>query len=215
MPYEICLLALRFSPPYHTRDSMQFEKEIDKQSINELPLSGYEGEIILLETEEAIEAAAKKLSQSSLIGIDTETKPNFRKGQMNKVALIQLALVDVVYLLQLKRFGMPASISDILENPEIKKIGIATAQDVKELRRDYPPCSVAGVVDLNKLSKSMGFKSAGARKLTALILGFRISKRQQMSNWEQKVLTPAQRRYAATDAWVCLEMYKRLKTEKG
>lgn len=184
--------------------------EISKAEVNLLPLWRFEGEVVILETADQFEAAAARLSQAACIGIDTETKPTFRKGAAPKaVALIQLALPDIVYLLRLNQHGLPDGIRAVLEREDIKKIGIGTRDDVRELKRDFD-CALRGVVDLNSLCKQLGYQSIGARKLTALILGKRISKSQQTSDWEKSTLSPAQVAYAATDAWICQEIYSRL-----
>lgn len=181
--------------------------EISKAEVNLLPLWRYEGTVILPTTEDEFEAAAQQLLVAEVIGMDTETRPTFRKGAAARpVALIQLALPDVVYLIRLNHHGLPAGIRAVLEDASIKKIGIGTRDDVRELKRDFD-CELKGVVDLNSVCKGLGYKSIGARKLTALILGKRISKSQQTSNWENQTLTPAQIGYAATDAWICQEMY--------
>jgi len=161
------------------------------------------------DTEEAAEKAANELLAASRVGIDTETRPVFRKGVVHPVALVQLALPEVVYLFRLNIYGLHDGIRELLESPDIQKIGIAQKDDAKELRRDFD-CHPEGLVDLNDLCRDYGYQNGGARNLCAMILGKRISKSQQTSNWEAKTLSPAQQRYAATDAWICLEMYEKL-----
>lgn len=187
--------------------------EISKQEVNKLPLWHFEGPIRLLETEEQFEAAAERLQQAERVGIDTETRPAFRKGQSFPVALLQIALEDIVYLVRLNKHGMPDGFRKLLENPDIPKIGIAQRDDSRELKRDFD-CQIQNTIDLNVLCRKLGYKSIGARKLCALILGKRISKSQQTSNWEAPTLKSAQMAYAATDAWICLEMYNRLQDQK-
>ena len=60
-----------------------------------------------------------------------------------------------------------------------------------------------GFIDLQQFVKQFGIEDNGLKKLVANILGFRISKKSQTSNWEQEDLTQEQLEYAATDAWVC------------
>lgn len=187
--------------------------EINKAEVNLLPLWRYEGTVVMLESPQEAQEAAARLSAAAYIGIDTETKPTFRKGATQRpVALLQLALPDVVYLLRLNHYGLFDSIRAVLESESVEKIGIGTRDDVRELQRDFG-CSLRGVVDLNTLCTQLGYKSIGARKLTALILGRRISKSQQTSDWEKPALTAAQIAYAATDAWVCQAMYAQLPVE--
>ena len=71
-------------------------------------------------------------------------------------------------------------------------------------------------MDLQKIVWEYGIKDKSVKKMTAIILGFRISKTQQLSNWEAEALSESQCKYAATDAWVCREMYlKLMKSEKN
>lgn len=184
--------------------------EITKIEVNELPLGRYEGEIIIVDSPLAMADAIDDINKENIIGIDTETKPTFTKGISNKTALIQIATKNKAYLFRLNRTGMPLALTQILENPRIQKIGIAILQDMKELSDQYRPFRHANVTDLNILCKTLNFANIGARNLSAMVLGFRISKRQQTSNWELKTLSEAQLRYAATDAWVCREIYLKL-----
>lgn len=183
-----------------------FEKEISKEDVNKLDLHRYEGKIVLIDQPEQIAEAAAAINRESLVGIDTETRPAFRKGQVNKVALLQIATSDCVYAIRLKKAGFPDSLKEIFASKAIKKIGIAVNDDLKDLK-ELNPFEEQAVIDLNTYFKERDFKSFGARKLTALILGFRISKSKQTSNWDAKELSQAQLRYAATDAWVCREIY--------
>ncbi len=188
--------------------------EISKEEVNLLPLWRYEGAVIQPATDDELAAAARRLSAATVIGMDTENRPTNRKGeQARPVALLQLALPDVVYLFRLHQHGLHDGIRAVLESAEIKKIGIGTRDDVRELKRDHG-CTLQGVVDLNTVCKGLGYQSIGARKLTALVLGKRISKSQQTSNWENPKLSGAQVAYAATDAWICREIYERLVTSE-
>ena len=183
--------------------------EITKAEVNEYPLWHYEGKIVVIDSEENLDDAVEMLSAAKEIGIDTETKPTFAKGEQNTTALLQMALPNVVYIFRLNKVGMPSGVAKVLEDPKILKIGIATKDDKRELYRDFG-CQPQNVLDLNKYVKPLGFISIGARKLTALVLGKRISKSQQTSNWEAKKLSHRQILYAATDAWICLEIHRKL-----
>ena len=187
----------------------QFEKYISKEDINLLDLDKYNGEIILVDTKEALEQACNEIEQCAIIGIDTETKPSFKKGVMNTVALLQIATDKKAYIIRLKKVAMSQQLADIFSNESIKKIGIAVFDDIKDLKK-LKPFTDKAVVDLNLLAPKLGFESIGAKKLSALVLGIRISKRQQVSNWEAQNLTQAQIDYAATDAWICREIYLKL-----
>jgi len=186
-----------------------FEKRITKDEINELPLFKYEGKIVIAADEMQIAKAIKEIEQYDLVGFDTETKPTFKKGEFNHVALVQIAVPDKVYLLRIHQIGITNALVKFLSNDKIVKIGIALDDDLIALnkKRKFVP---AGFLDLNKIAPTLGIENIGARNLSALLLTSRISKNQQVSNWENPVLTTPQLKYAATDAWICLEMYSKL-----
>ena len=186
-----------------------FEKKITKQEINDLPLFKYEGKTIIAATEAQIDKAIFEIEEHDLVGFDTESKPTFKKGQFNHVALIQVAVPEKVYLLRINQVGITRTLATFLSNKKIKKVGIALDDDVIALkkRRRFVP---GGFVDLNKIAPTLGIENIGARNLTALLLNNRISKNQQISNWENPTLSEPQIKYAATDAWICLEIYNRL-----
>lgn len=184
--------------------------QITKDEINELPLGKFEGEIVLVDTAVQMADAIDAIKKENIIGIDTETKPTFTKGKLNDTALIQIATRDKVFLFRINKTGMPLALTQILENPKIQKIGIAIIQDMKELSDQFHSFQHSNVTDLNILCKNLQFGNIGARNLTAMVLGYRISKRQQTSNWEANELSEAQLRYAATDAYVCREIYLKL-----
>ena len=186
-----------------------YKKVITKEDINLLELDKYNGEIILIDTEDALAKACIEIAKSAIIGIDTETKPSFKKGIINTVALLQIATDKKAYIIRLKKVKMSTPLAAIFSNKKIKKIGIAVFDDLKDLKKLHP-FKDESVVDLNLLAPKLGFESIGAKKLSALVLGIRISKRQQVSNWEAQKLSQAQIDYAATDAWICREIYLKL-----
>jgi ribonuclease D len=184
--------------------------EITKAQVNELPLDKFEGEIVVVDSAQKTTEALEDIEHENIIGVDTETKPIFKKGALNKTALVQIATRKKVYLFRLNKMGFPFALARVFENPKIQKIGIAVIQDMKELSDQFRPFKHNNVIDLNILCKTLDFKNIGARNLSGMVLGFRISKRQQTSNWEAQVLSEAQIRYAATDAWVAREIYLKL-----
>jgi ribonuclease D len=185
-------------------------KRIDKESINALPLGQFEGEIVLVNSKDQIKEAVDELGSHTLIGFDTETRPSFRKGTQYYVSLLQLATDEVAYLIRLNEIGMPRLIQDILEEPNIVKIGAAVLDDLRGLRKVAVGFQPQSFFDLNEELKKVGFENVGVRNLAAMVLNMRISKSEQVSNWEASDLTQKQKLYAATDAWVCLEIYKKL-----
>ena len=186
-----------------------FPSDISKDEINQLPLDRYNGEIVLIEKKEEVAQAMNEISQMEYVGIDTETKPVFVKGQYNHVSLVQIATSNKVFLIRLHKTGITDEIISFFENKEIKKYGVALADDIKDLQK-LKRFKAENFFELNQLVKSIGIASNGLKKLVAIILGYRISKSAQVSNWEAPELSEKQLRYGATDAWVCLEMYEKL-----
>ncbi len=189
-----------------------FKESITKEELVELPLKWFEGEIVIVEDEKTLEEAVKYLEQQSIIGFDTETKPAFKKGVFNKVALLQLSTEERAFLIRTNKIGLPREICDILSNPDIIKPGVAIRDDIKGLQiwRQFTP---AGFVELQDRAEELGIQNFSLKKLTAIACGFRISKGQQLTNWEADFLTEKQQRYAATDAWTSLEIYKNFLTQ--
>lgn len=185
-------------------------KKISKEDINELPLGQFEGEIVLVNSRDQIKEVADELSRHPLLGFDTETRPSFRKGTQYYVSLLQLATDDVAFLIRLNELGMPGLIQELLEEPGIIKIGAAVLDDLRALRKVAIGFQPMSFFDLNDELKKVGFENVGVRNLAAMVLNMRISKSEQVSNWEASILTDKQMLYAATDAWVCLEIYKKL-----
>jgi len=191
-----------------------FPKQITKEEVNELPLRKYEGKVVVITTVDALEDAIPHIYQHSVLGFDTETKPAFRKGVRHMVSLLQIAVPDMVYLIRLNYLGFTQELSDLFGDPLVKKVGISIRDDLKELKqlssKHRIPFVSDGIVELNQVASQLGVENEGVKKLTGIFMKFRVSKSQQTSNWENPKLTEKQIRYAATDAWVCLEIYQRL-----
>ncbi len=184
-------------------------KTIAKEEIAELPIMAFDGKISVPLTSDQIEEAVSYLRQFKVLGFDTETRPNFRKGQHNKVALLQLSAGDRAFLFRLNKIRLPNVVKQLLADESIIKVGAAIHDDLKALV-SLSPFVPGGFVDVQSLAKQVGIEQAGLRPLAAMLMGIRISKAQQTSNWEISYLTEAQLLYAATDAWVSLEIYNRL-----
>ncbi|NLV17887.1 MAG: 3'-5' exonuclease domain-containing protein 2 [Bacteroidetes bacterium] len=186
-----------------------YPSNITTDEINSYDLSWFKGEIMVIEELKSFRAVIPLLLREKILGFDTETKPSFRKGMKNKVSLIQLSTDNMACLFRINKLGFPDELADILANPEIIKTGVALHDDIrflKKLKQFIPD----GFIDLQDYVKGFGIESSGLKKLTAIVLGFRISKRQQVTDWEADELTDAQKIYAATDAWVCREIYLKL-----
>lgn len=182
---------------------------IEKSEIAGMPTAAFGGRIITIDTAEDTDKAIKALSKEKLLGIDTETRPSFRKGVQHEVSLIQLSTADTCFLIRLNRTGMPDSLISLLENKEIIKIGLSLHDDYQALcrRRKF---KAGGFLDLQQHVVRYGIEEKSLQKIFAIVFGQRISKSQQLTNWENDVLTDKQKLYAATDAWACLEIYNKL-----
>lgn len=187
--------------------TMMFKENITKEELTDLPLKWFEGEIVVVDNFEKLVKAVEILSKAKVIGFDTETKPAFKKGVFNKVALLQLSVKNHAFLFRLNRIGLPAEICKILANPKIIKSGVAINDDIKALNK-IKAFTPKGFIELQDHAKSLGITDFSLKKLAAITCGFRISKGQQLSNWEADELTEAQQIYAATDAWAALEIFE-------
>ena len=180
-----------------------------REQINAHPIRKYQGRIHLIRTSEEIEPAVQQLEKEAVLGFDTETRPTFRVGQSYPPAVLQLAGEHAAYIFQLQHCRLSEALCRLLANPRIVKAGVAWNRDVQELRKlaSFTP---AGFVDVGELAQQAGCPNPGLRGLAPLLLGFRVSKHAQTSNWAKATLTPAQIEYAATDAWVGRELYQKL-----
>ena len=180
---------------------------ISKAEINEIPLVRFTERVHLVTTSAAVQLAVRKLSQEEVLGFDTESRPAFKKGQSFPVSLLQLAGSEGTYLFQLNRIGSLAPLLPLLENPHVLKAGVALHDDVRRLR-ELTPFEAGGFVEVSDLTRELGIENTGLRPLAALLLGFRISKNAQLTNWAKSRLNRKQVIYAATDAWVSRELYQ-------
>jgi ribonuclease D len=189
---------------------LPFQKSITKEEVNELPLEGFEGEIVLVDQDEELDEAVNYLKKFPILGFDTETRPSFKKGRVNNVALLQLAANSRTFLFRINKIGLPGQVLDLLADPQIMKVGAAIKDDIRGLQKinDF---DANGFLELQEYVSKFGIESFSLKKLSAIVLNFRISKRQQVSNWEAEELSFGQLKYAATDAWVSLKIFEKLK----
>jgi len=187
-----------------------FRESITKEELAGLPLKQCTGDIILVETPQMARIAADYLRGFPAIGFDTETKPSFNKGERHPVALLQLATEEKAFLIRLQKVGMPNEIMQLLTDQRCLKPGVAIHDDVKALQkvRHFKP---AGFVELQQYARELGIQDFSLKKLCAIVLDFRISKSQQLSNWEAEELTDQQLVYAATDAYISLRIYEKFR----
>lgn len=181
----------------------------DKKKINCLPPIHFDGRIIVIFSEKEADKAVNYLLTQNILGFDTETRPSFRKGRMNQVALLQVATNDTCFLFRLNVMGIPDSLKRLLEDKSITKVGLSLHDDfhMLNLRKKFAPGTF---VELQKEVKDIGIKDLSLQKIYANLFGQKISKSQQLSNWEAETLSEAQRRYAATDAWACIKIHEEI-----
>ena len=194
---------------------MRYKLTVTPQEIERLPLVAFEGKIhVINHMGLDFARAISYLKNQKVIGFDTESRPVFSPGQHNNgVALLQLSGPDEAFLFRVQKLGMRKALCAILADPDIIKVGAASHDDVRGLQR-IRPFSENGFVDLQKIVWEYGIRDKSVKKMAAIILGVRISKTQQLSNWEADTLNEAQQKYAATDAWICREMYLKLMKSK-
>lgn len=183
---------------------------IDKNTINTLPVESYQGRIHVIETREAAVQAIGVLRECDIIGIDTETRPSFKKGRTNKVSLVQLSSHTDCYLFRINKIGFIDELRDLLSDNSLLKVGLSLRDDFSVLHRvdDFEP---QNFVDLQSVVSRYGIADMSLQKIYAIIFGKKISKAQRLSNWEAPTLTVPQQCYAALDAWACLHIYEALK----
>lgn len=190
-----------------------FQHSITPDEIKDLPVAGFGGRIEIVDSVEALERACDHLMGESVIGFDTETRPSFKAGVSYNVSLIQLSTADVCYLVRLTSVRMERCLMRLLESRRVLKVGVDVQGDIRNLNK-MRHFRAGGFVELQKEVETFGIEDKSLKKMAAIILGVSVSKAQRLSNWEAKEYTSAQMRYAATDAWICLEMYNKLQKSK-
>lgn len=188
-----------------------FKTSITPEEIAPMPLAEFPGKIFLVDTLGVkFNRAIRYLRRQKVIGFDTETRPSFSAGQPHhSTALLQLSGGNKAFLFRTCRIGMPGKLRGILSNPDVIKVGAAVADDIHGLQK-LGPFSPESFVDLQRMVSDWGITDKSVKKMSAIILGVRISKAQQLSNWEAENLSDSQKMYGATDAWICREMYRKL-----
>ena len=188
-----------------------YKVSIKPEEMEKMPMTAFQGEIqVIKKFGRKYLKAIDYLNKQQVIGFDTETRPTFSPGQKSGgVSLLQLSGADKAFLFRIKKLGMTPKLCRLMANEKIAKVGAATGEDVLGLQR-YSPFKPAAFIDLQRIVWEYGIKDKSVKKMAAIILGIRISKTQQLSNWDADELSEAQQKYAATDAWVCREMYLKL-----
>lgn len=182
---------------------------LSKADINLLPLRKYEGPVEVIGSDERLRSIMPALHAEKVLGFDIEVRPTFKSGDHFPPALVQLAGKGKVYLVQLKKIKALHLLGELFADARVIKAGVAVQGDIDKLH-EVMPFAPGGFVELGKMATKAGIKANGVRTIAAHLLGFRVSKGAQCSNWERAALAPAQVVYAATDAWVCREIFLEL-----
>jgi ribonuclease D len=201
--------SLAFLLPLQTEMKKTIYQKYDKSLIPDLPRVLFEGRVFVVLTESEARKAVNYLLSQPLLGLDTETRPTFRKGPMHQVALLQVSSHDVCFLFRLCRLGLSPSVKRLLEDTTVPKVGLSLTDDMHQLHRlgDF---ETGRFIDLQNRVREVGVEDMSLQKLYANFFGQKISKRQQLTNWEADILTEPQKLYAATDAWACVMLYEEL-----
>lgn len=184
---------------------------ITKAQLAELPAAEFDGNVRVIDSPDDIPAAIRALRSADVIGFDTETRPNFKKGQSHHLALIQLSTRSTAFLFRVCKTGVTEDLRQLLEDPRITKIGLSLHDDFNAINR-LSEIKPAGFVELQKYAREFGITDSSLTKIYAVIFGRRISKSQRLSNWEADILSPAQQNYASLDAMACIEIYDCLRS---
>lgn len=185
---------------------------ISREALAELPVRRYEGPVSLVTTLGELAEARADMRGERVVGLDTETRPSFKKGEVYLPCLVQAATARAVYLFQLSRLEVFPALAELLASPSVVKAGVGIANDMLQLKKVFP-LTVENTLDLGVVARRRGLGQSGVRNLAGMLLGFRIPKGNRTSNWAAPRLSPAQITYAATDAWACRELYLKFESQ--
>lgn len=181
----------------------------DKAQISSLPVAQFPGRIIVILTPGETEKAVRYLLSQPILGFDTETRPSFKRGHQHKVSLLQVSTPDTCFLFRLNHTGLTPALINLLEDRTVKKIGLSWHDDVNSLNK-IGEFKTGSFIDIQDLVRDLGIEDLSLQKLYANLFNQKISKRQQLSNWEADILSDKQKMYAATDAWACIMIYEEI-----
>lgn len=182
---------------------------ITKEQVNALPVVEFDGQIVVVDSMDSVNAAIATLRKQPITGFDTETRPSFKRGVLHKMALMQIATPDICFLFRINKIGLPLKLKDYLIDQSVLKVGLSLHDDWNVLHRKYD-VQPQGFVDVQELAPKFQIADIGLQKLYAILFEKKISKSQRLTNWEADELTERQQRYAAIDAWACIDIYRRL-----
>lgn len=191
-----------------------YQATITNDEINGMPVGHFPGRVLVVDSEQTMRQAEALLRGETLLGYDTETRPSFQKGTKYGMALVQISTADTALLFRVKMAPLSENIRAVLSSPDIIKVGAALRDDIRGMRKvaEFRP---AGFVDLQSVVKRWGIEELSVKKMAAIVLGMKVSKAQRLTNWEAVRLTEPQQDYAAMDAWVCREIYLRLRQDNA
>ncbi len=187
-----------------------YQSEISKEEVAGLDLIQFEGPIHLIDSIEACEREIDRIALEPVLGFDTETRPSFKKGKVYPTSLIQISSLEQSWIIRVSRIGYPRRLLKLLSGELPLKIGVGLQDDLRRLRADFQ-FEPQGFLDLQSYVQAFRIDEKGLKKITGIVLERRISKSQQVSNWDADELSEAQLRYASTDAWICLMIYNSLR----
>lgn len=182
---------------------------INKEDVNQMPLVTFPGHIHIIDAISQVKSAVNALRTAPIVGFDTETRPCFKRGERHNVALIQLSTENDAFLFRVNKTGFPAPLKQYLEDSTITKVGLSTTDDFHQITR-LGEIKPDGFIELQEMVKQYDIVDMSLQKIYAILFKEKISKGQQLTNWEASQLTDAQQRYAAIDAWACLRIYQHL-----
>jgi ribonuclease D len=195
--------------PVHPRPDLV--RSISREDMAKLPIRRYAGRVCVVATPQELEQAAADLRAETVVGLDTETRPAFKKGESHLPCLVQAATARAVYLFQLRRREAHPLLAELLGEARIVKAGVSLADDLRTLKHVFA-FTEKNLLDLGVVARSSGLGQSGVRNLAGMLLGFRIPKGTKTSNWATPQLSAAQITYAATDAWACRELFLRFQS---
>lgn len=183
--------------------------KFDKKSIAQLPTVTFPGKTVVVMSESEAEKAVHFLLSQDILGVDTETRPSFKKGETHMVSLLQVSTSDVCFLFRLNHIGITPAILRLLENTTVPMVGLSLHDDMLSLHKrvGFTP---GNFIDLQDLVGELGIEDLSLQKLYANLFHQKISKRQRLTNWDSDVLNDKQKAYAALDAWACINLYKEI-----
>lgn len=174
--------------------------KFDKGAISGLPIAAFPGKITVVLSESEAEKAVDYLLSCKVLGVDTETRPAFKRGQQHKVSLLQVSSYERCFLFRLNYLGMSPSVMRLLTNKNVPMVGLSWHDDLIALhrRQDF---EAGNFIDIQNIIGKIGIEDMSLQKLYANIFHKKISKRQRLTNWDADILSDKQKMYAATDAW--------------